>query len=386
MNTQAGREATLDPQRQRQAARYARQRRRLMLVELLLGAAYLAGWLVSGAAVALQRALTPLALPWGVTLLLYAALLGLPYALLTFPLRYYSGFTLPHRYGLSTQDLRAWLLDLTKGGALSLIIGAPLLIGLYALMRASPGYWWLWAGGGFTLVSAILTAVTPMLILPLFYKQEPLNESRADLVARLRDLAQAAGAAIEGVYRFDMSRRTRAANAALVGLGGSRRILIGDTLLEGFSDEEIESVIAHELGHHVHGDIPLSILVQSALNLGAFALGALALGWSGRWFGFDPAGDPASLPALGLAFGAAGLLTLPLGNAFSRWREALADDFALQSTHDPQAFAAAMTRLANQNLAEAEPARWVVVLLHSHPPLHDRIRKARRWAAQTRAP
>jgi STE24 endopeptidase len=182
-----------------------------------------------------------------------------------------------------------------------------------------------------------------------------------------------------------MSRRTRAANAALVGMGKTRRILLGDTLIDSFTTDEIESVLAHELGHHVHRDIPLSILFQSGLNLIVFFVGAKTLEWIASSLGIPFVYNPALLPALVLVFSVVGFLTMPIGNAFSRWRETMADDFALRMTQNPLAFVNAMTRLANQNLAEASPERWIVFLLHSHPPLEDRIARAKRFTARSTA-
>jgi STE24 endopeptidase len=184
---------------------------------------------------------------------------------------------------------------------------------------------------------------------------------------------------VSGVFRFDMSRRTKAANAALAGLGGTRRIILGDTLLNEFSADEVEAVIAHELGHHVHRDIPLGILVSSGLTLAGLYLASLALDRGAAFFGFAGPADIAALPLFALTLGLFGVLSLPLNNAYSRWRERRADAYALDATRKPQAFADAMTRLANQNLADADPEPWVVWLLYSHPPIRDRVAQASRF-------
>jgi STE24 endopeptidase len=177
-----------------------------------------------------------------------------------------------------------------------------------------------------------------------------------------------------------MSSKTVEANAAVVGLGNTRRIILGDTLLDNFSADEIETVLAHELGHHVHGDMGKGILVQSALTLGGLWLASLALEWGVVFFGFEGVADVAGMPWLALVLGAFGLITMPLSNAYSRWRERLADRYALETTHMPQAFATAMTRLADQNLADADPERWVEVLLHSHPAISRRVAMAKEFS------
>jgi STE24 endopeptidase len=295
---------------------------------------------------------------------------------------------LPHRYGLSTQSRRAWAVDEVKG----LLVGGFLLLLLieviYALLRAQPERWWLWAGLVYLTFTTLLTNLAPVLIAPLFYKFVPLAERSDDprqqaqdqaLAARLMQLAARAGTRVRGVYAFNISRTTTAANAGLMGLGNTRRIVLGDTLLDHYTPDEIESVLAHELAHHVHGDLGKGIVFSTALTLVGFYLAHLALRWGVARFGFQGIADPAALPWFALVMSGFALVTLPFQNAWSRRRERLADQYALDATRQPAAFAAALTRLANQNLAEAEPPRWVVWLLYSHPPIGERVRMAERY-------
>ncbi len=192
-------------------------------------------------------------------------------------------------------------------------------------------------------------------------------------------LAQKTDTKVQGVFTMDMSRRTKAANAALTGLGNTRRIVLGDTLLNEFSPDEIETVLAHELGHHVHRDIPLLIACGTLLTTFGLYLASLGMDWAVGAFGLEGVADPAGLPALIVLFGLYQLLVMPIANAFSRWRERLADDYALAATGNSQAFATAMVRLANQNLGDVEPEAWVVWLFYDHPPLGERIAKAESW-------
>jgi STE24 endopeptidase len=222
----------------------------------------------------------------------------------------------------------------------------------------------------------LLSNLAPVLIFPIFNKYTPLGEEHADLADRLIRLAERAGTRVRGVYQFDLSKRTKAANAALTGLGNTRRIILGDTLINEFTPAEIETVLAHELGHHVHKDIPLGIAVSTVMTLVGLYLASLALDWGVSYFGFSGPGDIAALPLFALVMGAYGLVTMPLGNAFSRWRERRADEYALKMTGDGPAFASALSRLANQNLADADPEPWVEVLLYSHPALGKRIKRA----------
>lgn len=184
---------------------------------------------------------------------------------------------------------------------------------------------------------------------------------------------------MQGVFKFDMSRRTKAANAALTGMGKTRRIVLGDTLLSEFTPDEVETVLAHELGHHVHGDIALLIGMGSVVTLAGLFVAARAMERLVTALAFAGAGDPAAFPALALVLGVFGLVSGPLENAFSRWREGLADQYALSATGNSEAFASAMVRLANQNLGELDPETWVVWMFYSHPPLGQRIEAARRW-------
>lgn len=369
-------EITLDPERQRQAREWSRLSRRLMLVDLALGGLYVLAWLALGWSGALKSALLRFTANEWLLVAGYGLVFGGVYTLLNLPLGYYEGFVLPHRYGQSNQSLKEWIIDGLKGGLIGGLLGGLMLEVIYAVLRAAPELWWLWAGLLLLLFSVVLANLAPVLLYPIFYKFVPLGEEHAGLAERLVRLAERAGAQVRGVFKFDMSRRTKAANAALTGLGNTRRIILGDTLLSEFTDDEIETVLAHELGHHVNKDIPTGILISTVITLGGLYLANLGLGWGVRFFGFDGIADIAALPLFMLVMGAYSLATMPLSNAYSRWRERRADAYALQATGKPAAFASAMTRLANQNLSDADPEPWVEWLLYSHPALGKRIRMA----------
>jgi STE24 endopeptidase len=370
---------TLDPERQQQAKQYARIRRRLWLVNTALSGVYVLAWLFTGWSIALRGWLAAISPnPWFLVAG-FIAIFGGVYAILTLPLDYYSGFVLPHRFGQSNQALKDWIIDQLKGLAVSAPIGLLLLELLYLALRVTGGLWWLWAAGGMLVFSVLLSNLAPVLIMPIFNKFVPLGTEHADLEQRLLKLAEKARTRVRGVFKFDMSRRTKSANAALTGIGNTRRIVLGDTLINEFTPDEIETVLAHELGHHVHKDIPF-LIVSGAFGttLGLY-LASLALNWAIGFFGFTGLADVAALPALGIVLGVYGLVTMPVENAISRWRESMADDYALQSTGKTEAFASAFTRLANQNLGEVDPEKWVVFLFYTHPPLGERIQKANNW-------
>jgi STE24 endopeptidase len=371
--------AQLDQTRQKQAKEYSRISRRLMLVDLAITALYALIWLLSGASLALRGWLEQFTSnPW-LLVLLFAAIFGGIYYLINLPLSYFSGFVLPHRFGQSNQSLRDWVVDQLKGLALGGLLGLVMLEIVYAVLRAFPDTWWLWAAAIMLVFTVLLANLAPVLLMPIFYKFVPLGEEHDDLARRLVRLSERAGTRVQGVFKFDMSRRTKSANAALTGLGNTRRIILGDTLLNEFTTDEIETVLAHELGHHVNKDIPLSILIETVSTVVGLFLASLALRWGVNQFGFAGVADIAALPLFMIVMGLFGLLTMPLNNAFSRWREVKADRYALEATQNGPAFASAMTRLANQNLAEVDPEPWVEALLYSHPALEKRIRMARNY-------
>lgn len=369
----------LDPERQKLAKEYARIRRRLWLVDTSITAVYALLWLYLGWAVILSDWLATFTLnPW-ILVPAFAAIYGGIMFLINLPLNYYQGFILPHKYDQSNQSLQDWILDQVKGMAVALPIGLILIEGVYAFLRAYPETWWLWTAVALLIFQVVLANIAPVLIAPIFNKYIPLGEEHSDLVARLMQLAKQAKTKVKGVYKFDMSRRTKSANAALTGIGNTRRIVLGDTLINEFSQDEIETVLAHELGHHVHKDIPWLIGFGTVITLIGLYIASLAMNWAVSYFGFTSVADPAGMPALELILGAYGLITMPLENVFSRWRERKADEYALLATGKAEAFSSAFTRLANQNLGEVDPERWVVILFYSHPPLGERIAMARDW-------
>jgi STE24 endopeptidase len=367
---------TLDPERQKLAKEYARIRRRMWLVDTSITAIYTLAWLFLGWSVLLRDWLSGYTTnPW-VLVPAFAAVYGGILFLINLPLSYYGGFILPHKYDQSTQSLRDWTLDQLKGMAIALPIGLILLEGVYAFLRVFPDTWWLWTAGAVLLFQVILANLAPVLIAPIFNKYIPLGEEHADLAERLIRLAERANTKVKGVFKFDMSRRTKAANAALTGIGNTRRIVLGDTLINEFTPDEIETVLAHELGHHVHKDIPLLIGFGTVITLVGLYLASLVMNWAVVYFGFTSVADPAAMPMFELILGAYGLILMPLENAVSRWRERMADEYALQTTGKKEAFRSAFTRLANQNLGEVDPERWVVIMFYSHPPLGERIAMA----------
>ena len=278
------------------------------------------------------------------------------------------------RYGLSNESVGAWFVDRIKAFCVGVVLGSGSAALVYWCIRLSPERWWMIAGAAFALLIVVLTNLAPVVLLPLFYSVRPLGKHA--LRRRLLALAERAGARVLGAYEWGLSEKTKKANAALAGIGGTRRILVSDTMLSEYSDEEIEVVLAHELAHHVHGDIWKGIVFESLLIVAGFNLAARALAMLARPLRLSGVQDVAGLPVLLLTAGAVSLLMVPLAHAISRAFERSADRFALDLTRNPQAFISAMRRLGAQNLAEQHPSKIVQWLFYSHPPLEERIATA----------
>jgi STE24 endopeptidase len=358
------------------ARAYHRRRLALSLGELLLTAAYLIVLVQTRAAAHLAARVATWTPRWWLALAVVALVLAGGYRLLSLPLAWLGGYWLPRRYGLLHQSLGRWLWDAAK----ATLIGGPLgLLAVeivYGLMRWSP-WWWLWSAVIFLGGYALLALVAPVWLVPLFYRLTPLPDG--PLKSRLLALAARVGVPVTGVWVVDQSRKSRTANAAVTGLGHTRRILLFDTLLDAFTPDEVEAVLAHELAHQLHGDVRRGLLVQGVLTLVTFWVASGALRAGGAWLRLDGPADIAGLPLFGLVLMVVGLVALPVANGWSRHVEHAADRFALETLPGPGPFIGAMERLAVLNLAERQPHPVEEFFLYSHPPIGRRIAYARQF-------
>lgn len=306
-----------------------------------------------------------------VRLIAMAAIMGLGLEVLTLPLDFYSSYLLEHEHQLSNQTLGGWIRRKLKSYLVGGILGVLLLSGLYALLWMAGDYWWIWATAGWLLVSLVLGQLLPILILPLFFKVTRLEDD--GLLQRLKNLTMGTTLTVEGVYRLELSKETKKANAALAGLGKTRRVLLGDTLLEQFSPEEIEVVFAHEVGHHVHRHIPKMIALRVLLTLCGFWLVDALLTQVAPALGYAHFTDPAALPLVLLTLALFGLLLAPLQNALSRFFERQCDRYALERTGNRTAYRSAFIKLARINKANPDPHPFLAWLLYDHPPIRERL-------------
>ena len=296
--------------------------------------------------------------------------------LVTLPLGYFSGHVVERRYGLSRRTVLGWAKDWLKGLGLQTVLLAMFVAALYALLMSAPDLWWIWASLLFSVISIFMAAIAPIVLMPIFFKFEPLPDG--ELKDRLERLSERLGTFVQGAYIWRLGDKTVKSNAALAGWGKTRRIIISDTLIESHDADEIEVIIAHELGHHVNGDIWRGIVVQIVIIfVSMWFIDQALVAWSGS-FGLDGTlHDYANLPLLALVSTAVGIVALPLANTYSRRRETAADDFAIATTGMRAEFISAMEKLAEHNLSDTEPHPLVETMLHSHPSVSRRIARAR---------
>lgn len=296
------------------------------------------------------------------------------------PLSYYSGYILEHRYGLSAHTLRSWTADLLKRSVLSLLIAVALMLALYAVMKHFEGDWWIYAWAGYALFSYGFGKLFPVFILPLFYRYSPIASE--SLQKRIYALAAKYGMIVENIYSLNLSRTTKKANAAFMGLGKTKRIVLSDTLLEHFSDEEIESVLAHELGHFKHKDILKQLVLGLAASFLGFWVTFKLMQWAVSAFQFSAATDLAAMPVLFLFLYGFTVFLMPLQNLCSRAMERAADFFALEALQNSRTFISAMQKLGELNLADPRPHPLYEWFFYSHPAIWKRIRMAEEWQRQ----
>jgi STE24 endopeptidase len=362
-----------------EAREYNRTRRWLEIGDLFVSFGFLITLLATGWTNVLSSLATRLGRDhYALDLFFYIAFLSLISKVLGFSLDFYS-FRLEHRFNLSNQHLGSWLKDEVKGWVLGLVMATFLAEIVYALIRLWPPYWWFLAWLAFVPIIIFFSQIAPVALYPMFYKYVPLQNE--ELKTRLTRLGERAGTRVRGVYEWKLSEKSKKANAELAGLGNTRRIILADTLLDNYSNDEIEAVLAHELGHHVHRHLPKSILVLSLITLAGFWSANEALRYAiDEQRMFQHLADFANLPLLALVASGISLVMMPALNAYLRFNERQADLYCWKSVANITPYITAMEKLGKQNLSESHPSRIVELLFHSHPPISKRIAAAEAWA------
>ncbi|MGW0218614.1 M48 family metallopeptidase [Micromonospora chokoriensis] len=286
------------------------------------------------------------------------------------------------RYGLSTNGWSGWAVDLLKSYAVSAVIGAVALFGFYAVIRLAPRWWWAFGAGGAAVLVILLSFVLPVLVEPVFNKFTPMEQG--PLRTELMSMAARDGVPVRDVLVADASRRTKAVNAYVSGLGPTRRVVVYDTLLTEATPAEVTAVVAHELGHAKDSDVAVGTLT-GALGAAAAVVALYLLGSWGpllRLAGVDSVAQPRAFPLLLALVTVAGLVAAPVQALMSRRVEARADAHALALTGDPEAFESMQRRLGSVNLGDPDPPRWEYLYSASHPSTVERMAAARAYARE----
>jgi STE24 endopeptidase len=352
------------------STRYHRARRRASAAIAVVCTGALAGLVLAGGSAAL-RDLVRGSVP------AFAAALALLLTTASLPIAYHRSFQLERQYELVDLSPGAWLRDYAKGSLVVLPVAVLCTTALYATLDAFPRWWWLVAAAGGTSLVGLMTLLAPVVLLPRIHTVRPLRHG--SVRDRLAALANRAGIPLPVVHEWHLGDRGRRARAAVVGAGATRRILLSDRLLADYSDDEIEIVLAHEIGHHVHGDVRKALAADFVLLAACFLTSSVVL--NGWWasFGLDAPSDIAGAPILLLVSGGVTLIATPILNVLSRRNERRADAYALQLASKPGAFITAMRRMAAQNLADDAPSRAAFWMCHTHPLVEERIAAARVW-------
>lgn len=307
---------------------------------------------------------------------IYTLLFCLAIYVFQFPLNFFSDFAWEHRFGLSRQKFSAWLNDELKKDILGLALVLVMVEVVYFLLGRFPGRWWVFAAVFWLFLSLFLARIMPNVIIPLFYKYVPVGNEA--LRQQIFELFKKCGVGLKDVYAINLSEKTKKANAFVCGLGKSRRVVLSDNLVSDFSSEEIETVVAHELGHYKHRDIVKLTIVNSIMIITAFFLMDFFLGSVLQQFGLVKS-DIAGLPIFVLGMVVFGFVTTPLLNGYSRLLETQADEFSLKITDRPDQFITMMNKLGATNLAEFNPSRFDEIIFYDHPPIAKRLEMARNF-------
>lgn len=359
------------------AKKYARIKQRLSLFSLFLTPFLLLVFCVTPLSRSLADISSALAGPAYLQLAVYFTLFSCLFLLIEAPLSFYSGYLIEKRFQLTNHTLKSWLVFFVKRALLSFGFSVVLLMLLYTVIWHTANNWWLWAWAGYAMVSYVMGKLFPVWVVPLFYQYDKVGEG--ELKDRILKLTHTYKLPVENLYTLNLSKTTRKANAAFMGIGKTKRVVLSDTLIENFNESEIEAVVAHELGHYRHRDILKQLAAGLLMTFAGFALAARLMDVLCPQFGFSGAGDIAAMPLLFLIFTIFGLVWTPLQSAFSRRMEYAADYFALEATRNAAAFISCMEKLARVNYSDPDPHPLYEWYFYDHPCIKKRIHRAERW-------
>lgn len=356
------------------AKRYSKIKYSLAIAEFVYLLVILTFFQFSGLTIQLRNSISGIFGNQFLLVFFYGLILFSLYFILNFPLDFYRSYAVEHRFGLSRQKLSHWFGDKIKEFFVYFSIFIILIEGFFLILRNYPDNWW-WIGSLFWIFfSIILTRLFPVLIIPLFFKYKRTTDEQ--LRRRILSLAGRMGIKILDVYQIDFSKKTTAANAALVGMGKSRRVILTDTLQGRFSLEEIEVILAHEFAHFRLRHLIKMLVLNALLILFVFYILSKFAGVILSNFNLSLA-DVAGLNIWILSFACLQTCFLPLLNWISRGMERNADYLAIKYSNLRETFISTMEKLSQQNLADRNPPRWIKILFFDHPPVEERIAMAK---------
>ncbi len=363
----------MNEQQLKRAKEYCRIKNWIVLTNLLLTLGILLLILGTGLGNGLLRVASKFNNPWA-QLFIYFLSFSIVFFVFQFPLSFYSGYLIEKKYELTNHSLQSWFLDALKRELLSFVLALAMIELLYWFIWRFPEHWWIDAWAAYAFVSLVLGQLFPVLIIPMFYKQNPLPES--PLRAKIMNLAARFGMKIDNIYSLNLSRTTKKANAAFCGIGKTKRVILGDTLIERFDDSEIEMVLAHELGHFKHKDVLKQFIFGVIVSFVIFWISFHLLRTETPSFGTRALQDIGDFPLLSLIFYVASLILGPFGNTYSRFVERRADEFALRAMPQKNVFISSMQKLSESNLSDPNPHPLIEFLLYDHPSIQKRIQFA----------
>ena len=308
-------------------------------------------------------------------ILLYCLIVCVGHYILFFPLDIYSSYFLEHKFSLSKQKIKDWFIDQIKAGLIGFIIFVILVQVFYFILRRYPASWWWLVSAFWIFFSLILAKLTPVIIIPLFFKYRPLSNEQ--LRERILNLARRMKIKILDVFEIDFSKKTLKANAAFVGMGKTKRVLLADTLKDKYTEDEIEVILAHEFAHYQMKHLLKIILINSLATILCFYIIFTTHNYLLNYFNLVSLSDVSSLPVIIGYLVIWGIITQPLTNYLSRIFEIRADKAAIKITKLKDAFVSMMEKLSQQNLADRNPSRIIKFFFFDHPPIDERINLAK---------
>lgn len=359
-----------------EAKRYNKIKIRISIIDMILSTAFISVLAFSGIARIIVQYIEPYSGDPYFSFLLFLAVVGVISSVMNFPLDFYSGYLLEHRFNLSTQNIFMWALDKIKSFALSLAFGIPVALAFFYFLRMTGVDWWLYFGVFVFCLGILIARLAPIIIFPIFYKFEPLSDDI--IIKRITDIVSEHKIEIKGIFTFNLSKETKKANAAFTGIGKSKRIILSDTLIQNFTPDEIAVIFAHEVGHYKKRHIAKNIMISGLGIFVSLFLCSRLYDWTLVQFGFFSTADIAAIPILFFYLTIFGIITMPLLNALSRHYEIEADRFTLQVTGDRDSFISSMEKLAKINLADKDPGPITEIIFYSHPSIKKRIAFAKK--------